>query len=305
MSSYEDKIKNAILIIQENLAEELNWTEISIRCGISEYHFHRIFSAVMKETPRNYIIRKRLEKAMSKIAYSIKEISLVDIALESGYSSQSNFTKAFKSYFGVTPKQARDNVSPKESKIGKIKSIYGKDFAVENLYPKNTNLKDKVLTSEVIMNVTINKFPEREIVYRTSKGGYKLESIHQLWTEFMTNLASLGNDMDSLTKLGIGHDNPQVTPEDKCRYDACVLANELSETPSNVNKMTIPAGKYACFRFEGKSKDLLDFYLKIYSNWFSENGCEPGNFPLIEKYIHIDKEDPEADIIVETQFLLK
>jgi AraC family transcriptional regulator len=304
MNPYEEKIKCALLFIESNLSKDLSWLEISKHCGISEYHFHRIFSARMKETPREYIIRRRLERSLGQIAYGCGEVNLVDIALHCGYSSQSNFTKAFKSYFGVTPGQIQKGEDPKNSNIGKIKSRYGKDFNISSLYPDEEITNDRFVKGEK-MKVEIKDFKERLVIYSSSSGGYKRESIFKTWNDLMMKLAGLGNQMDSLSTFGVGHDNPQVTPEDKCRYDACILKDDLTIPPKDALEMSFPAGKYACFYYKGSSEKLLQFYLEIYSNWFPTSGQEPGNFPLIERYLSVDKENPSGEIEVETQFLLK
>ncbi len=304
MSLYENKINKATAYILENLSSDLNWKDVSRYCAISEYHFHRIFTAFMNETPREFIIRKRLEKAMAVIAYRTEQTDLQNLAFECGYSSQSNFNKAFKGYFGVTPGQVEKKEVEIKSKIGKLKSRYGKDFQIRNLYPDG-EINDGLLTNEVSMKAEIKEFPERKVIYRMSENGYKRESIQKLWTEFMTDLANIGNNVEAAAVFGVGHDNPQVTPEEKCRYDACVSPDSLTEVPKNEKEQTFPHGKYACFHYKGSGEKLLQFYLEIFKNWFVKNGYEPGDFPLIERYIHVDKDDPQADIELETQFLLK
>ena len=303
MSLYEEKIYQAKLLIEKNLSSELNWQEISRTCAISEYHFHRIFSAFVGETPRDFIIRKRLEKAISCLAYS-KEVNLQELAFESGYSTQANFNKAFKAYFGVTPGQVQKGIEPDKSNIGKIKSKYGKDFKIKELYPVK-KVDDDLINSENMMKFEIKEFDERAVVYVTSENGYVQESLYKTWNEFLTILSRLGNTIDELGRYGVGHDNPQVTPLEKCRYDACVLRDEIKEVPDSLKQMSFPKGKYACFYFKGSSEDLLQLYLDIYKNWFSDNGFEPGDYPLIEWYINVNQDDPKADLEVETQFLLK
>lgn len=303
MSTYDDKIKKAIEIIESNLSSDLNWREISRQCAISEYHFHRIFTSSMDETPRDFIIRKRLEKAVARLAYSEK-VSLQELAFDCGYSSQANFNKAFKAYFGVTPGQVINSSDPQKSMIGKIKSKYGKDFNIRNLYPLEEVNTDPV-SREVIMNAKIKNFPERKVIFQTSQRGYVKESIHQTWEDFLKRLSELGESITELEKFGVGHDNPQVTPLEKCRYDACVLLESVKSTPSEFMQMSFPEGRYACFHYRGNSEKLLQLYLDIYKNWFPKNGQEPGDFPLIERYIYVDKDNPNADMELEVQFLLK
>lgn len=303
MSIYKDKITLAMKIILNRLSENLRWEDVSRECGISYFHFHRIFSSYVGETPGDFITRKRLEKAISHIAYS-RDVSLVDVALDCGYSSQANFSKAFKKYFGVTPTEVLRGENSKNSKIGKLKSKYGKDFNIENLYPEKEIAKDRYI-KEVKMNFEIKEFAKRRVMFLSSEGGYKKEAIFNTWQKISQVAIEAGFDIETIDKFGVGHDNPEITAQEKCRYDACMELACDENVPNNVEVTFFPAGKYACFHYKGSSEKLLQFYLDIYKNWFDANGYEPGNFPLIENYIYVDKDNLDADIELETQFLLK
>ena len=302
MSIYIDKICLALKLIEKKLPENFDWNEISKECGISYFHFHRIFSAYLNETPGDYISRRRLEKSISLIAYG-SNVSLSQVAFSCGYSSQANFSKAFKKYFGVTPGQVLKGEELK-SKIGKLQSKYGKEFKIQNLYPKE-EINSDLYIKEVKMKYEIKEFPKRRVIFLSSQRGYETQSIYNTWKEISKILTDSGRDINSLEKFGVGHDNPEVTAQEKCRYDACVEISESENIPRGLNENFFPQGKYACFHFKGSSEKLLQFYLDIYKNWFSSNGYEPGNFPLIERYIYVDEENPSADIELETQFFLK
>ena len=155
------------------------------------------------------------------------------------------------------------------------------------------------------MNVEIRELPARRVVFESSKDGYQRDSIMRTWESLMEKAATFKNSLEEAEKYGIGYDNPQVTPVEKCRYDACVLLESSDQPPETLKQLEIPEGRFACFHFKGSSEKLLQFYLDIYKNWFSSNGYEPGDFPLIEKYLVIDKDNPDADIELETQFLLR
>jgi AraC family transcriptional regulator len=303
MNDYEKKIYKALQYIQDNLQSEFNWVDVSKFCGISEFHFHRIFSGYMGETPGDFIKRKRLEKAVLYLAYGC-ENSISEIAYICGYSSQANLSKAFKIYFGVTPGDVIKGVVPKNSKIGKIKSKYGKDFNVVSLYPDPDLIKESQQHyQETLMNVVMRDLEERKVIYLRSKDGYLKESIHSTWDQLVEKAMHLPIQKDSFEMYGIGHDNPQVTPEDKCRYDACIALEDGVKIGNDLNTKSLPKGKYACFYYKGSTEKILQLYLEIYSNWFPKSGYEPGDHPLIEKYINVSK--TSDDIEMEVQFLVK
>lgn len=304
MSKYEDKILNALRYIQDNLEYSIVWNDVCKKCGISEYHFHRIFSTYMGESPGSFIKRKRMEKAAVYLSCRGKEMSIVDISLLCGYSSQANFSKAFKLYFGVTAGDVIKGEQPKKSKIGKIKSKYGKDFNVKDLYPNPELIKaSKDYFKEVLMKVEMIDMTERTVMYMESKNGYVKESIHATWDSLIEQAICLPIKKEKFEMFGIGHDNPQITPEEKCRYDACILLEDGVTVGSSIKSKALPSGKYACFYFKGESSDLIQFYLSIYKDWFPKSGFEPGDFPLIEKYLTVSKES--SSIELEAQFLVR
>ena len=303
MSTYLDKIDLATKLIEKNIAGPIKWEDISRECGISHFHFHRIFSSYVGETPGEFIRRKRLERGISLIAYG-RDVNLAEVALACGYSSQANFSKAFKIFFGVTPGQVAKGQGFKESSIGKIKSRYGKEFRLESLYPKE-EINGDLYLKEVKMNCEIKEIDRRKVIFKSSPKGYLRDSIYSTWQSIFEVMLNSGRNVEELTKYGVGHDNPEVTAEEKCRYDACIEVSGVDSIPAGFEVNTFPAGKYACFHYKGSSEKLLQFYLDIYKNWFSSSGYEPGDFPLIERYINVEKDDPSADIELETQFLLK
>lgn len=74
---------------------------ISQECGISQYHFFRLFKNTYGKSPNQYLIHKRLHFA--RIALTKKQHSVSDLALICGYSDIHSFSKSFKKYFGVNP----------------------------------------------------------------------------------------------------------------------------------------------------------------------------------------------------------
>lgn len=72
---------------------------------LSPYHFLRTFEAVTGTTPHQYILRLRLRRAALRLTAEKSKIS--DIALDSGFGDVSNFNRAFRTEFGVSPRRYR------------------------------------------------------------------------------------------------------------------------------------------------------------------------------------------------------
>jgi len=69
---------------------------------MSYFHFSRAFKQSMGMTPTNYIAERRIERAKKLMQETNLPIS--EIALRSGFSSQSHFTTSFRRLAGVTPR---------------------------------------------------------------------------------------------------------------------------------------------------------------------------------------------------------
>jgi AraC family transcriptional regulator len=91
--------------IDSRLAEPLTLDELADKVAVSRAHFVRRFRAVTGVSPHRYMTLRRIEKAKQMLRDS--SLSLGQIALSVGFSSQSHFTQVFHSEAGCTPSQFR------------------------------------------------------------------------------------------------------------------------------------------------------------------------------------------------------
>src|SRR5579863_7792607 len=120
---YAQRIDRVIDYLRGNLHRPVKLAELADVACFSEFHFHRIFTAVSGETLNNFTNRLRLEKAARLLRYS--EQSLTDIALDCGFSSSATFSRAFRSGYDTSPSQFRKSGEIKKSKI--CKELFPKD----------------------------------------------------------------------------------------------------------------------------------------------------------------------------------
>ena len=99
------KLKQAINYINLHLDGNIKIKDVATLIGISQYYFCRLFRESTGISPYRYVIQQRI----SKVKALIKEncLSLSDIAIECGFSSQSQMTYHFRKLVGITPKVYR------------------------------------------------------------------------------------------------------------------------------------------------------------------------------------------------------
>jgi AraC family transcriptional regulator len=103
------KLRKAIGIIDRHLADEkegrVALRVVASQVGMSYFHFSRAFKQSMGMSPTNYIAERRIGRA--KELLNETELPISEIALRSGFSSQSHFTSSFRRVAGSTPKDFR------------------------------------------------------------------------------------------------------------------------------------------------------------------------------------------------------
>lgn len=87
--------------MNDNLSRCIRLAELASLAGLSASQFGRAFKVSTGTTPHSWHLVTRIEYAKRLLAN--REKSLVDIALETGFSEQSHFTRAFTSANGVSP----------------------------------------------------------------------------------------------------------------------------------------------------------------------------------------------------------
>ncbi len=135
------EIERALRFIAEHLDEPLTVADVARAAYLSEFHFHRVFHAEVGEPLGRFVTRRRLEVAALRLAYQ-RDRTITDIALSSGYSSSSNFSKAFSLYFGVSPSDVREGTDTSDS-VSKLTARYGKHFNASDLYVVPPALRDE------------------------------------------------------------------------------------------------------------------------------------------------------------------
>ena len=71
--------------------------------------------------------------------------------------------------------------------------------------------------------------------------------------------------------FGISHDDPQVTNEDKLRYDAAIFVPQGAKEKGEVSLQTLKGGKYAIFTHRGSYDGLEEVFNRIFLKWLADS----------------------------------
>ena len=95
--------------IEDNFRGECTLSVIAEHVHVSPNHLHTVFKKKMGVSPLGYVQELRIDAAKQRIM--AENGSMLQIALELGFSSQSHFIKVFRQYVGITPSEYRRRVN--------------------------------------------------------------------------------------------------------------------------------------------------------------------------------------------------
>lgn len=102
------RLRRAREFMDDSYAENLDLERLSRIACLSPYHLLRSFRDAFGETPRQYLIRRRIEKARELLAYGAA--SVTDVCLDVGYESLGSFSTLFRKVTGQSPLDYRCRV---------------------------------------------------------------------------------------------------------------------------------------------------------------------------------------------------
>ncbi|KXF80738.1 AraC family transcriptional regulator [Enterovibrio coralii] len=288
---YDKRLTPVIRYLEKHFNEPLNLHEVAAQANLSPYHFHRIFKAVQGETLAEFIRRLRLEQAANDLFRSKEPV--LNVALDYGFSSSQSLAKAFKQNFGVTPSAFRECESydafsalTRSSKIG---HALRKNGNVRSSASPYTDSYLQIRSSHMeTQHFTASKLAYIRVVGPYGKG-YQ-EPCGRLY-QWAGSKGQAGN-----TCIFIYHDNPEITPEDKCRTDICLMVDDNIEVPNGIELQDFPGGQYSTVRHTVTDASEYAAKWEELTRGIIAAGLEADNRPCFELYHSIGQNPCTADV---------
>ncbi|MGO9258664.1 MAG: GyrI-like domain-containing protein [Bryobacteraceae bacterium] len=276
---YHERIVRTLLFIQGHLDDALELEQAAAVAAFSNFHFHRIFRGLVGEPLKEHVRRLRLERA----ARNLKQLDapVTEIAFEAGFETDESFTRAFGDMFGVSPSAYRTAHKPApESGSG----THFDDVAGYRPpdYPDPPPVEVKELS------------PMRAVFLR-HVGPYT--QVGATWGRLMAWAGRRGLLGPGMKLIGIVHDDPDVTPPDKVRYDAAVTVNRPVEPEGEFGVMEIGGGGYAVVLHKGPYEGLGKAYQRIYGGWLPKSGYALRDAPAFEQYLNSPQSAKPEDLV--------
>ncbi len=95
------RLNRVVEYIESRLDDGLSLDELAGVACLSSYHFCRSFKASTGQSVHHYVLSRRIERARALLKRN--DLTLAEIAARAGFSSQSQFTTAFRRTIGLSP----------------------------------------------------------------------------------------------------------------------------------------------------------------------------------------------------------
>jgi AraC family transcriptional regulator len=134
------------------------------------------------------------------------------------------------------------------------------------------------------MEVSIQHVGPWRVAFTRHIGPY--DKCGPVWEEFLTHMGAAGHLGAGTMFIGLCHDDPDITPRDKTRYDCCVTVDEGFEPNGPIGVQTISEGDYAVTTHHGPYDALGDTYGKLCGEWIPTSGRVIRSAPCLEVYLN-------------------
>lgn len=284
---FDRRMHRVLEHVDRHLERQIGVAELADVAHFSAFHFHRVFTAWMGETVADYIRRRRVETAASRLA-SQPDVTVLQAALAAGFGSAEAFTRAFKLRFGVAPTAWRR--AQQDSKIGQADRKEGQAAQDGTGHDGASNHHRE----PIMIEASIVERNPVHVAYLRKTGPYGPE-LGRFWGETVYPWMAT-NNLLGLPRYGICLDDPTVTAPQQCRYDAAVEVAPDRMLSGNPMRTVIPGGRYAVHKFRGPVDEVPGAWLALTRDWLPASGLQLDARPFVEHYPPDAMYDPATGI---------
>jgi len=274
LDDYKQRILRVMLHVQDHLDDPLGLEQLAAVAAFSPYHFHRVFRGMVGESLDGYVRRLRLERAA--VTLKTTKRSVLDVALGAGYASHEAFTRAFRARFRCAPSDFR-------------KSGISFDRDPSPFEPR--------CAEGGPLEVQIDELEPARVAFSRHLGPY--DGCGATWERLLTWAGSEGLVGHGTRFLGVCYDDPEVTPSERVRYDACVTIDRDVEPAGEFGVQTIAGGPYARTTHIGPYDRFEPTYLRLIGEWAPRSGHALRPLPCLEVYLNSPENTDPEDLVTD------
>jgi AraC family transcriptional regulator len=287
IQDYQDRILRVLVYIQRSLDTSYSLEELARIASFSPYHFHRIFRGMVGESVKEHVRRLRLERAAHRLRFTGQPVT--EIAFDAGYETHESFTRAFRAMFAESPTEFRNNHRAVAHGAAPSGVHYASNGTVDAFRAPRPN--------DSPISVKVEALPEMRVAFARHVGSY--DQVGSAWQRLMSWAGRSGLLEPATRMVGIVHDDPEVTPPDKMRYDAAIPVDDRVKPDRDIGIQQLDAGRYAVGTHRGPYNRIGDTYARMCGEWLPGSGRELSAAPSLEFYRNSPMTAAPKDLITD------
>lgn len=259
-------IQDLVDHIENNLSEEINVIQLANSFHVSPWHFQRLFRALAGDSLGGYIRGRRLTQAARLLLSS--NLSVTDIAFRAGFNSHEVFTRAFRLYFGQSPKDFRKS---KPAVILNEKPLLSMELVHHLEKEMDHEPTIKVVKEHHIVGVNTT-VPSPFI----SNDAY-CDALYPSWMSLLARQDEIKNRLPE-TYYGLTVSPSGNFTEDTLDYIAGVPVTSPSGAPNDMVSFSFPEQLVAVFSIASIDKETVNRTIDyIYGYWLPNSSYTRGS----------------------------
>lgn len=262
------RVHRVMNYVRDHLDGDLSLERLARVAHFSPYHFHRVFHATTGETLTRFTQRARLERACY-LMMANPERELGSIALEVGFSAQSDFSRVFKKRYGVAPSRW-----DRRTRLD-LAGIEGYEDTVARARAEGPDPVARIV-----------EHPSCRVAYVRVVAPFEGDALARGYGELVAHLAAHGVDHRTCGLLGYSWDNYETTPLAQVRFDLAFIVDDRVGEGEVVGVHRLPAARWVQVACDGLREVAVawDF---LYFDWLPTSGYEPADLPGMKRFRHL------------------
>jgi AraC family transcriptional regulator, carnitine catabolism transcriptional activator len=107
---HNKRLAQALGIMEEHLCDLLPSEALAAKVGITRRQLERLFREHLGDSPSNFYLRLRLDRARRLLQQT--DMSIMEVSTACGFESASHFSRTYRARFGASPSRDREALQP-------------------------------------------------------------------------------------------------------------------------------------------------------------------------------------------------
>ncbi len=250
-----EKIHETIDWIRANPGLRPSLETLAGRSGYCPFYFQKLFKKVVGESPSELLARTRMMRAARLLRH---EPSPARISQLLGFGSSSDFSRAFKRFYGICPKDV----------------ARGETINLGGWQPKRGFGSGR---PDCIRKLEIRQVPALEVAYLRVFGSLtRPEAVKAALVRAFGQMR--------MPLLGLCHDDLALSPPERVSFEVGVLCEPSEPVPAGFYRLRLPPSAYLVMAFEGDLEAEEEAWSYANRVWLPRSGYLPSVLPSFEVF---------------------